>query len=260
MGPARWSYDAERGLHWNGCGLDCAVCGGGAVGLSSPALVLAQVVGGGSGGIPGCSGTLGNLTFRSAWRRVVPWASTVHITTPAQQLYSLPHAGQSAGALRRDRAGSSGRRDFRASFFCVSVVGHPGRTNGMCVAWRVAVVVAAVRACAEPQCGGVPAQPLPHERGRVRVRVLSVACCSRAASFQLLPLGTNDAFGQCDHTCGQCVCDLCDFGCPPGCRVVSFVIGHAAVAKDKMHPCVLSSAPQSGQEGHDSTKYRVRCR
>ncbi|RNC31942.1 hypothetical protein TcCL_Unassigned05499, partial [Trypanosoma cruzi] len=47
----------------NGLGLGSALCGGGAIGVPSLALVLAQVAGGGSGGIPGGSGTPGEIDF-----------------------------------------------------------------------------------------------------------------------------------------------------------------------------------------------------
>ncbi|KAF8293970.1 hypothetical protein TcYC6_0104710 [Trypanosoma cruzi] len=81
----------------NGFCLGRAVCGGGAISVPSLVLVLAQVAGGGSGGIPGGSGSPGKLTFHSAWERVMPRTLAMCVTTLARQLQCLPHTGQSAG-------------------------------------------------------------------------------------------------------------------------------------------------------------------
>ncbi|KAF8293927.1 hypothetical protein TcYC6_0104700 [Trypanosoma cruzi] len=80
----------------NGLGLGRAVCGGGAISVPSLVLVLAQVAGG-FGGIPGGSGSPGNLTFHSAWERVMPRTLAMCVATLARQLQCLPHTGQSAG-------------------------------------------------------------------------------------------------------------------------------------------------------------------
>ncbi|RNC35399.1 hypothetical protein TcCL_Unassigned01721 [Trypanosoma cruzi] len=241
MSRALWSHDAEQRLHGNGCGLGCAVCGGGAVGVSSLVPVLAKVAGGGSGGIPGRSGTPGDLALRVA--------SAATVLLAARRAFCRGFASL-RGGVQRDK------KRFSCEVFCVSVVGRPGRTNGACVVWRVAVVVAAIRICAE---AGQRSLFLTSEGG-VRVRGLPVACYSGAAGFWLVPSGENDAFGQCDHAGGPSVCELREFGCPPDCRITSFFPGHAAAAKDKPHPYALSSEPRSEQEAHDSTKYRVRCR
>ncbi|RNC32065.1 hypothetical protein TcCL_Unassigned05361 [Trypanosoma cruzi] len=95
--------------------------------------------------------------------RVMPWASTMRVTTLMKQLQCLPHTGQSAG--RRIVAGWVQREEeaFPCEVLCVSAVRHPSRTNSMCVGWRVAVVVAAIRICGKLRCGGGPVRPLPHE-------------------------------------------------------------------------------------------------
>ncbi|RNC32091.1 hypothetical protein TcCL_Unassigned05339, partial [Trypanosoma cruzi] len=86
-----------RKLHGSGFGMGRAVCGGGAIGVPSLALVLAQVLGGGSGGISGGSDSPQKSDSRSAWERVMPWALTMCVTTLVRQLQCLPHTGQSAG-------------------------------------------------------------------------------------------------------------------------------------------------------------------
>ncbi|RNC35723.1 hypothetical protein TcCL_Unassigned01360 [Trypanosoma cruzi] len=95
--------------------------------------------------------------------RVMPWASTMCVTTPVRQLQCLPHTGQSAG--RRIVAGWVQREKaaFPCEVLCVPAVRDPSRTNSMCVGWQVAVVVAAIRICAKLRCGGGPVRPLPHE-------------------------------------------------------------------------------------------------
>ncbi|RNC37820.1 hypothetical protein TcCL_NonESM12997 [Trypanosoma cruzi] len=156
-------YDAVRKMHESDFGLGCAVCSGGAIGVPSLALVPAQVAGVGSGGISGGSDSLGKLNSRSAWGRVMPWASTMCVTTLVRQLQCLPHTGQSAG--RRIVAGWVQWEEaaFPCEVLCVPAVRHPSRTNSMCVGWRAAVVVAAIRICAKLRCGGGPVRPLPHE-------------------------------------------------------------------------------------------------
>ncbi|RNC39405.1 hypothetical protein TcCL_NonESM11246 [Trypanosoma cruzi] len=111
MSPSRWSYDAVQRLHGSGLGLDCAVCGGGAIGVPSLALVLDKLVG-------GYSGSLGKLTFHSARERATPRELNPCITTLTRQLQCLPHTGRYAGASDRGGVGSTGRlRSFRAKFF-----------------------------------------------------------------------------------------------------------------------------------------------
>ncbi|RNC38506.1 hypothetical protein TcCL_NonESM12239 [Trypanosoma cruzi] len=61
--PACFSYDTVRKLNVSSFGLGSAFRGGGAIGVPSLALVLAQVAGGGSGGIPGGSGSPGEIDF-----------------------------------------------------------------------------------------------------------------------------------------------------------------------------------------------------
>ncbi|KAF8300207.1 hypothetical protein TcYC6_0060870 [Trypanosoma cruzi] len=59
---------------------------------------------------------------------------------------------------------------FPCEAFCVPVVGRPGRTDGIGPERRVAAVIAVIRICLKPRCGGGPMRPLPHERGGVRAR------------------------------------------------------------------------------------------
>ncbi|KAF8305410.1 hypothetical protein TcBrA4_0040450 [Trypanosoma cruzi] len=108
----------------NGLGLGSALRGGGAISVPSLALVLAQVAGGGSGGIPGGSGTPGEIDFHSAWERVMPRASDPCITTLTRQPQCLP--AHRAVCRPSDRGGveSSGRRRrFRARFFACLLCG-----------------------------------------------------------------------------------------------------------------------------------------
>ncbi|RNC38019.1 hypothetical protein TcCL_NonESM12780 [Trypanosoma cruzi] len=105
----------------------------------------------------------------------MPWASTMCATTPVQQPQCLPHTGQSAG--RRIVAGWVQREEkaFPCKVLCVPAVRHPRRTNGMCVGWRVAVVVAAIRiVCKTPLRRRASAASTP------RVRVASVRVGSRS--------------------------------------------------------------------------------
>ncbi|RNC48435.1 hypothetical protein TcCL_NonESM01667 [Trypanosoma cruzi] len=129
----------------NGVGLGYAFRRGGAIGVPSLALVFAQVAGVGSGGISGGSDSPGKLTFHGAWGRVTPWALTMCVTTPVQQLKCSPHTGQSVG--RRIVAGWGQREEeaFPCEVHCVPAVRHPRCTNSMCSGWRAAVVVAAIR-------------------------------------------------------------------------------------------------------------------
>ncbi|RNC38746.1 hypothetical protein TcCL_NonESM11973, partial [Trypanosoma cruzi] len=107
--------------------------------------------------------------------RVMPWALTMCVTTPMQQLQCLPHTGQSAG--RRIVAGWVQREEeaFPCKVLCVSAVRHPRRTNGMCVGWRVAVVVAAIRIVWE-----TPVRRRSSAASSPRVRVASVQLGSQS--------------------------------------------------------------------------------
>ncbi|RNC48638.1 hypothetical protein TcCL_NonESM01490 [Trypanosoma cruzi] len=72
---------------------------------------------------------------------------------------SSPRCGDEWRSQREEEA-------FPCGFFCVSVVGRPGRTDGIRPERRVAVAIAVVRVCLKPRCGGGPMRPVPHERGR----------------------------------------------------------------------------------------------
>ncbi|KAF8303280.1 hypothetical protein TcBrA4_0049370 [Trypanosoma cruzi] len=118
----------------NGLGLGSALRGGGAISVPSLALVLAQVAGGGSGGIPGGSGTPGEIDFHSAWERVMPRASDPCITTLTRQPQCLPHTGQSAGRRTVAGWGPAGGEAFPCEVHCVPAVRHPSCTNAC--AWE----------------------------------------------------------------------------------------------------------------------------
>ncbi|KAF8291830.1 hypothetical protein TcBrA4_0080530 [Trypanosoma cruzi] len=96
--------------------------------------------------------------------------------------------------------------------------------------------------------------------GGVRARGFSVACRSGAASFAPELSGTNNMFGQCNHAGDPSVCELCEVGCLLGLRTTSSVLGHAAVANDKLRPCARSSARRAEQECPESTMCLDRCR
>ncbi|KAF8287400.1 hypothetical protein TcYC6_0033810 [Trypanosoma cruzi] len=178
--------------------------------VPSLALVLAQVVGGGSGEIPGRSDSPGKLNFRSAWEHVMPWALTMCITTPVRHPRRTPTA-------------------FAGIAVCSGRSSHP-------------------HLCETPaeagQCG-----LFPTSEGGVRARGFPVACYGGAVSHCLEPSDTNNTFGQCDDAGGQCACELCEVGCLLGFSITSFVPGHAALAKDKLHSCVRSSALRARQKG-----------
>ncbi|KAF8305326.1 hypothetical protein TcBrA4_0042210 [Trypanosoma cruzi] len=132
----------------NGLGLGSALRGGGAISVPSLTLVLAQVAGGGSGGIPGGSGTPGEIDFHSAWERVMPRTLDPCITTLARQLQCLPHTGQSAGVGSWRGGVQREEEAFPCEVLCVPTVRHPSCTDGMCLGRRAAGAVAAILICA----------------------------------------------------------------------------------------------------------------
>ncbi|RNC39261.1 hypothetical protein TcCL_NonESM11413 [Trypanosoma cruzi] len=101
-----------------------ALCGGGAISVPSLARVLAQVLGGGSGGIPGSSGTPGGIDF--------PRRLGACNATDVGHLRHDTHAATAVLAAHRavcrasDRGGvgsSGGRRRFRARFIACPLCG-----------------------------------------------------------------------------------------------------------------------------------------
>ncbi|KAF8306280.1 hypothetical protein TcBrA4_0032100 [Trypanosoma cruzi] len=121
----------------NGLGLGSALRRGGAISVPSLTLVLAQVAGGGSGGIPGGSGSPGEIDFpQRLGARNATDVGPVHHDTHAATAVLTAHR-QSAG--RRIVAGGVQWEEeaFPCKVHCVPAVRHPSCTNGMCSGWRL---------------------------------------------------------------------------------------------------------------------------
>ncbi|EKF32169.1 hypothetical protein MOQ_003985 [Trypanosoma cruzi marinkellei] len=217
----------------------------GAIGVPS----LAQVLGGVSGGISGGSGSPRKSNSRSAWKRAMTCALTMCLTTLVRQPQCLPHTERSAGRRITAGWGPAGSRGVSVRRLGVPAVRHPGRINNISSGWRVAVVLPAIRICANPAAEAGWCSLFPTDEGGVRARGLPVACCSGAVSLRLELSDTNNTLGHCDDSDAPCVCEVCEVGRLPGLRITCLVPGHAAVAKDTLHPCARSSVLRATQKG-----------
>ncbi|RNC51904.1 hypothetical protein TcCL_ESM10933 [Trypanosoma cruzi] len=161
---------------WGGFGLGRAVCSGGAIGVPSLALVLAQVLGGGSGGNSGGSDSPGkpNSAAPGRARKALGVNHVRHDTSAAAAVL----AAHRAVCRPSDRGGvrSSGRRRrFRAKFFACLLCGIRAaptacaRDGGLQWPYQPSVL------CAKLRCGSGPVQPLSP-----RVRVASVRVTSQS--------------------------------------------------------------------------------
>ncbi|KAF8278193.1 hypothetical protein TcBrA4_0117680 [Trypanosoma cruzi] len=108
----------------NGIGLGSALRGGGAISVPSLALVLAQVAGGGSGGIPGGSGSPGGIDFpQRLGARNATGVGPVHHDTRAATAVLAAHRAVCRPSDRGGVESSGRRRRFRARFIACLLCG-----------------------------------------------------------------------------------------------------------------------------------------
>ncbi|KAF8280807.1 hypothetical protein TcBrA4_0032140 [Trypanosoma cruzi] len=108
----------------NGLGLGSALRRGGAISVPSLTLVLAQVAGGGSGGIPGGSGSPGEIDFpQRLGARNATDVGPVHHDTHAATAVLTAHRAVCRPSDRGGVGSSGRRRRFRARFIACLLCG-----------------------------------------------------------------------------------------------------------------------------------------
>ncbi|RNC48201.1 hypothetical protein TcCL_NonESM01797 [Trypanosoma cruzi] len=132
----------------------------------------------GSGG----AGSPENLAFHGVWEHVMPWAFIVCVKTPMRQPRRLPHTRRSAGRRIVAGWGSAGGKGAFVRGSLRAAVGHPSRTDIICLGWRVAVIVAAIRISAEPRCGLFPLVTVVLVRVGFQLPVAVERCVSALSS------------------------------------------------------------------------------
>ncbi|RNC43452.1 hypothetical protein TcCL_NonESM06890 [Trypanosoma cruzi] len=160
------------------------------------------------------------LAFHSVWGRVTPRALAIGARTQARRPQRPPHTGKPAG--RRIVAGqgpageASVRGSLRAAVGIRAAATAFARDGGLRWSWRPSVLVQDPGANAG-QRGFFPAS----EGG--------------ATSFWLEPSGANYTFDRREDAGDTCVCGPCQFGCLPGFRITSLVLGTLQWPEEKPH-------------------------